>query len=166
MSITFKIKTELPNGCYPANLSVLRLTQLESGQRGGYQRVRGHLQPLRGFTLIELIVVMAIIAVLLTIAVPRYFHSVEKSKEAVLHQNLTLTRQTIDKFYGDTGKYPETLDELVTKKYLRTLPGDPITESNTTWVIIPPESADKGGVFDLKSGAPGQALDGTNYKDW
>jgi len=119
-----------------------------------------------GFTLIELLVVMAIIAVLLTIAVPRYFHSVEKSKEAVLHQNLVLTRQTIDKFFSDTGKYPETLDDLVAKKYLRTLPFDPITESTATWVLIAPESADKGAVFDIKSGAQGTALDGSAYKDW
>lgn len=119
-----------------------------------------------GFTLIELLVVMAIIATLLTIAVPRYFHSLEKSKESVLHQNLVLTRQALDKFYSDNGKYPDTLDELVGKKYLRSLPYDPITESNTTWVIIAPDTSDKGAVYDIKSGAPGNALDGTEYKDW
>jgi general secretion pathway protein G len=119
-----------------------------------------------GFTLIELIVVMAIIAVLLTIAVPRYFHSVEKSKEAVLHQNLVLTRQVVDKFFSDNGKYPESLDELVTKKYLRSLPYDPITESTTTWEIIAPDTAGKGAVYDVKSGAPGNALDGSEYKSW
>ena len=119
-----------------------------------------------GFTLIELLVVMSIIAVLLTIAVPRYFHSVEKSKESVLRQNLTMTRQTIDKYFSDNGKYPDTLEDLVTKRYLRTLPYDPITESFTSWLIIAPVSADKGSVFDIKSGAPGQALDGTAYKDW
>lgn len=120
----------------------------------------------KGFTLIELLVVMSIIAVLLTIAVPRYFHSVDKSKEGVLLQNLTVTRQTIDKYYSDNGKYPDTLDDLVTKKYLRTLPYDPITESYTSWLIIAPTATDKGSVFDIKSGAPGQALDGTAYKDW
>jgi general secretion pathway protein G len=120
----------------------------------------------RGFTLIELLVVMAIIGTLLTIAVPRYFHSVEKSKEAVLHQNLALTRQVLDKFYSDNGKYPDSLDDLVSKKYLRSLPYDPITESTTTWSIIGSDTPEKGAVFDIKSGASGQGLDGTEYKDW
>ncbi len=119
-----------------------------------------------GFTLIELLVVMAIIAVLLTIATPRYFHSVDKSKEAVLHQNLELTRQSIDKYFSDNGKYPDSLDDLVQKKYLRTLPYDPITESNSTWVILAPASADKGAVYDIKSGALGASSNGTDYKDW
>lgn len=120
----------------------------------------------KGFTLIELLVVMAIIGTLLTIAVPRYFHSVEKSKEAVLHQNLALTRQALDKFFGDNGKYPDSLDDLVSKKYLRSLPYDPIAESNTAWLIIAPDTSEKGGVFDIKSGATGLGLDGTEYKDW
>jgi len=124
------------------------------------------IQRKNGFTLIELIVVMAIIGVLLTVAVPRYFHSVDKSKEAVLHQNLELTREALDKYFSDNGKYPDTLDDLVTKKYLRTAPYDPITESATTWVIIAPDSADKGAVYNIKSSAEGTALDGSNYKDW
>ncbi|NOU01064.1 MAG: prepilin-type N-terminal cleavage/methylation domain-containing protein [Gallionella sp.] len=119
-----------------------------------------------GFTLIELLVVMAIIGTLLTIAVPRYFRSVEKSKEAVLHQNLALTRQVLDKFYSDNGKYPDSLDDLVTKKYLRSLPYDPITESTTTWSIVGSDNPEKGAVFDIKSGASGQGLDGSEYKDW
>lgn len=120
----------------------------------------------KGFTLIELLVVMAIIATLLTIAVPRYFHSVEKSKEAVLHQNLALTREVLDKYYGDNGKYPDSLDELVSKKYLRSLPSDPFTGSSTTWLIVPPDSPEKGGVSDIRSSAPGNARDGSAYKDW
>ena len=119
-----------------------------------------------GFTLIELLVVMAVIALLLTIATPRYFGSVDKSKEVVLRQNLTLTREALDKFYGDTGKYPDSLEALVSKKYLRRLPIDPITESNNTWIIVPPEDQDKGGVFDIKSGAPGNAKDGVVYSEW
>ena len=119
-----------------------------------------------GFTLIELLVVMAIIGTLLTIAVPRYFHSVERSKEAVLHQNLALTRQVLDKYFSDNAKYPDSLEDLVNKKYLRNFPYDPITESTTTWVIIPPDVPEKGTVFDIKSGAPGKALDGSDYKDW
>jgi general secretion pathway protein G len=121
---------------------------------------------IRGFTLIELLVVMAIIGTLLTIAVPRYFHSVEKSKEAVLHQNLALTRQVLDKYFSDNGKYPDSLDDLVSKKYLRSPPYDPITESSTSWLIIAPDNIEKGAVFDIKSGAPGNALDGSEYKDW
>ena len=119
-----------------------------------------------GFTLIELLVVMAIIGTLLTIAVPRYFHSVEKSKETVLHQNLALTRQVLDKYFSDHGKYPDSLDDLVSKKYLRSLPYDPITESTTTWQIVASDTPEKGAVYDIKSGASGQGLDGTEYKDW
>ena len=120
----------------------------------------------KGFTLIELLVVMAIIATLLTIAVPRYFHSVEKSREAVLHQDLSTMRDAIDKYYGDNGQYPDALETLVEKKYLRAIPVDPITETASTWVPVPPPEADKGGVFDVKSGAPGKGLDGTAYADW
>lgn len=119
-----------------------------------------------GFTLIELLVVLSIISLLLTLAVPRYFHSVENSRETVLRENLALTRQALDKFYGDNGKYPDGLDMLVSKKYLRSLPLDPITSSNTTWIIVPPDVAEKGGVYDVKSGAPGKARDGSEYKDW
>lgn len=120
----------------------------------------------RGFTLIELLVVMAIIGTLLTIAVPRYFHSVEKSKEAVLRQNLELTRQALDKFFSDNGKYPDSLEDLVNKKYLRSVPYDPITENSTSWLIIASDTPEKGAVYDIKSGATGLGLDGTEYKDW
>lgn len=119
-----------------------------------------------GFTLIELLVVMAIIATLLTIAVPRYFHSVDKSREAVLHQNLALTRDVLEKYYADNGRYPDSLDELVSKKYLRSLPADPFTGDATTWLIVPPDAPEKGGVYDIRSGAPGNARDGSAYKDW
>jgi general secretion pathway protein G len=119
-----------------------------------------------GFTLIELLVVMAIIATLLTLAVPRYFASLEKSREAVLHANLTLMRQTLDKYYGDKGKYPDALDELVVSKYLRSVPTDPITESNATWIVVPPEQPEMGGVYDVRSGAQGNARDGSAYLDW
>ena len=119
-----------------------------------------------GFTLVELLVVMAIIATLLTLAVPRYFGSVEKSKEAVLKQNLSTLRDSLDKYYADTGRYPDSLDDLVTKKYLRNIPLDPLTESASTWVLIPPVEPGKGAVYDVKSGAQGKAGDGTAYGDW
>lgn len=118
------------------------------------------------FTLIELLVVMAIIAVLLTLAVPRYFHSVDKSKEAVLQQSLVTIRDAIDKYYSDKGKYPDTIEDLVTQKYLRKPPVDPITESATTWVTVPPEDPEKGNVYDIKSGAEGKSRDGTPYSEW
>jgi len=120
----------------------------------------------KGFTLIELIIVMAIVALLLTLAAPRYFHSIERSKEAVLRANLATTREALDKFRGDTGKYPDRLEVLVEKRYLKALPYDPINESRDNWTIVPPESTEKGGVFDLHSSAEGNGLDGTPYKDW
>ncbi len=120
----------------------------------------------RGFTLVELLVVMAIIAMLLSLAAPRYFNSVDKSKEAVLRENLSTTRQALDKYFGDNGKYPDALDDLVARKYLRGLPVDPFTGSASTWVVVPPDTPDKGGVYDIRSGAPGNGSDGTPFKDW
>ena len=119
-----------------------------------------------GFTLIELMVVMVVVALLLTLAVPRYFHSVERAREAVLKQDLSVMRDAIDKHYADTGRYPPTLEDLVQRKYLRGIPPDPITESAETWGIIPPADATLGGVYDVKSGAPGKAIDGSQYDQW
>jgi general secretion pathway protein G len=119
-----------------------------------------------GFTLIELLVVLAIIATLLTIAVPRYYASLDRSKEAVLKENLYQLRDAIGKYYADKGKYPETLEALATDKYLRKVPLDPITESATTWQVVAPEDPQKGGVFDVKSGAQGKGLDGTEFSAW
>lgn len=118
-----------------------------------------------GFTLIELLVVLAIVALLLTLAVPRYFQSIDASKETVLVENLRAARETIDKFYADSGRYPESLEELVEKKYLRALPVDPITESTTTWMVVAPEDSDKGNVYDIKSGAEGVTRDGKAFSD-
>lgn len=119
-----------------------------------------------GFTLIELLVVLSIIALLLTIAVPRYFHSTDRAKEAVLKENLAQMRGAIDKYYGDRGRYPDALDDLVEKKYLRRIPPDPITDSAQTWVTLASSEAGMGSVFDVKSGAPGTAMDGTPYSGW
>jgi len=117
----------------------------------------------RGFTLIELLVVMVILSILLTVALPRYFGSVEKSKEAVLRDDLMLMRDSIDKYFADTGRYPDALADLVTKRYLRAVPVDPITESADSWVIVAPEDTTKGAVYDIHSGAQGNALDGKPY---
>ena len=120
----------------------------------------------KGFTLIELLVVLAIIATLLTIAVPRYYSSIDRSKEAVLKENLYQVRDAIGKYYADRGKYPESLAALATDKYLRKLPLDPITDSDATWIVVPPEDPQKGGVFDVRSGAQGKGLDGTEFSTW
>lgn len=120
----------------------------------------------KGFTLIELLVVLGIVALMLTLAVPRYFPSIDKSKEVVLADNLRNMRTLIDQYYGDTGRYPDSLEQLVEKKYLRALPVDPITDSETTWVIVPPEDGGKGGVYNIKSGAPGNDRSGKPYADW
>lgn len=121
----------------------------------------------RGFTLIELMVVLTIVGLLLSVAVPRYFHSVQRSKENILRANIVTTRDALDKYVGDNGRYPETLEQLVEKRYLRAMPYDPVTDSTTTWVLVPSQRTDRpGAVADLRSGAQGQASDGTAYADW
>jgi general secretion pathway protein G len=117
----------------------------------------------RGFTLLELLVVMAIIGTLLTIAVPRYFRSLEHSKFVILKQDVTTLRESIDRFYGDTGKYPESLDILVARQYLRAIPVDPITKSAGTWIVVRAEDPDDTGVKDVHSGAEGEGEQGTPY---
>jgi general secretion pathway protein G len=116
----------------------------------------------RGFTLIELLVVMAIIAILLTIATPRYFQHVDRARESALRETLAVVRDSIDKFYGDTGRYPTELEELVSKRYLRKLPMDPFSESTESWVIVPPPN-EFTGVWDLKSGAGGESKPYAQY---
>ena len=119
-----------------------------------------------GFTLIELLVVLAILMLLLTVATPRYLGGVDRAKEAVLRQNLTVMREAVDKFYGDQARYPYTLEELVERKYIRNVPVDPVTESAKTWIIVPPSDGAQGAVYDLQSGATGPAQDGSSYGDW
>ena len=118
-----------------------------------------------GFTLIELLVVMAIIATLLSIVVPRYFNSLDRSKETVLRHDLNIMRDAIDKFHSDIGKYPLSLDELAERRYLRVVPVDPLTESAETWVVISPPN-DTEGVYDVRSGSAEKAQDGTFYETW
>ena len=119
-----------------------------------------------GFTLIELLVVLAIISLMLTLAAPRYFHSLDVSKETILMENLRTVRETLDKFYGDNGRYPDSLDELVERHYLRNLPFDPMTEGFDTWVFIPPGNGKAGKIYDLKSGADGVAQDGRALREF
>lgn len=121
----------------------------------------------KGFTLIELLVVMSVIATLLTIAVPRYFQHLDRAREAALRESLAVMRDALDKYRGDTGRYPDTLEELVTKRYLRKVPPDPITESSETWVLVPPpDEPGSRKVWDVHSGAEGHGLNGSDYSTW
>ncbi len=119
----------------------------------------------KGFTLIELLVVLAILGLLLGLALPRYFHAIESSKETVLTENLRITREAIDKFYGDTGRYPDSLDELVDKRYLRAVPFDPVADSASAWIITAPQEGIAGNVYDLHSGAEGAGRDGRPFAE-
>jgi general secretion pathway protein G len=119
-----------------------------------------------GFTLIELLVVMTIIGVLLTIAVPRYFRTVERSKETVLRHDLAVVRESIDKYYADLGQYPDALPALVDKNYIRSVPIDPFTKSAATWLMVASEDPDHPGVRDIHSGSPDTASDGSPFVSW
>jgi general secretion pathway protein G len=119
-----------------------------------------------GFTLIELLVVLGIVALLLTLAVPRFFPSVDKTRETILAENLRTTRAVIDQFYADTGRYPDSLDQLVEKKYLPRLPFDPVLDSDAGWVVVPPEDPARGNVYDIHSGAEGKGRNGKPYAEW
>lgn len=120
----------------------------------------------RGFTLLELLVVMAIIATLLTIAVPRYFKSLDRSKETVLRQDLSTMREQIDRYSGDKGHYPETLEALIEDHYLRSLPVDPFTGDSEHWLAIASDEPENPGVKDVKSGADGTGENGIPYAEW
>jgi general secretion pathway protein G len=142
----------------------------------------------RGFTLIELLVVLAILALLLTIATPRYIHHVQRAKEATLRSSLKVMREAIDKYQGDHGRLPASLDELVDRNYLKAIPVDPITDKRDGWIVLGeadmPAPAGAGtlapgsarsaasdthrdpGIADVRSGAPGNGDDGTPFQQW
>ena len=119
----------------------------------------------QGFTLIELLVVLAIIALLTTIALPRYFQSVDRSKEVILVENLRASRDAIDKFYADRGRYPNSLLELVELRYLRSVPVDPITGNDQTWILVPTTNEAEGAFLDIRSGAEGNRSDGKPFSE-
>jgi general secretion pathway protein G len=123
----------------------------------------------RGFTLVELIVVMAIVALLASIATPRYFRSVERAKENALRTSLSVMRDAIDQFTADKGRYPASLGELIEVRYVREMPEDPFTGRRDSWIELqpPPDSgSERGGLYDVRSGAAGRASDGRLYADW
>ena len=124
------------------------------------------LEKTRAFTLIEVLVSLAIVGTILAIAAPRYFSNVDKTKEVVLRENLYVLRDALDKFYSDQNRYPAALEDLVTQKYLRNIPIDPFTQSVNSWIPVPPTDAAMGGVYDVKSSAPNKARDGSWFKDW
>jgi general secretion pathway protein G len=120
----------------------------------------------RGFTLIELLIVMAIIGTLLSIAVPRYFRSLQHARETVLKQDLMILREAIDKYYADLNLYPETLPALAEKRYIRAVPVDPFTKLADTWTLVPSDDPDHAGIRDVHSGAADVASDRTAVASW
>ena len=124
-----------------------------------------------GFTLVELLVVISMISVLAAMGMVQYKNSVRRTQEVTLKHDLFHMRDAIDQYYADKGKYPASLDSLVTDGYMRRIPEDPITQSSSTWQTIPaePDPANpsaESGIYDVKSGATGTSLDGSSYSDW
>jgi general secretion pathway protein G len=125
----------------------------------------------RGFTIIELLVVVSLIVILSTMGMTQYRTSVIHAREATLKEDLFRLRDAIDQYYADKGQYPSTLDALVSDGYLRKIPDDPLTKSSSTWQTVPAEPDPNNpvaepGVYDVKSGSDATALDGTKYADW
>jgi general secretion pathway protein G len=125
----------------------------------------------RGFTLIEVLVVITLIVVLASMGMASYQNSVQRSREAVLKEDLFRMRDAIDQYYADKNKYPQSLADLVTDKYLREIPKDPMTNSADTWTTVPAEvdaanPAAEPGVYDVKSGSDKTSLEGSKYADW
>lgn len=119
-----------------------------------------------GFTLIELLIVLAIVALLLTVAVPRYTGALDAANDRALRDNLNVLRVTLDRYYSDKGRYPDTLEELVGARYLRAVPPDPVTGSSATWIAVAPGAPAQGGIADVRSGAPGSNRQGLPYADY
>ena len=125
----------------------------------------------RGFTMIELMVVMFLISVLAAMGMAQYRNSVIYSRESVLKEDLFRMRDAIDQYYADKGQYPSTLDALVSDGYVRKIPEDPFTHNSTSWQTVPAEPdpnnpTAEAGVYDVKSGSDATAIDGSKYAEW
>lgn len=122
----------------------------------------------RGFTFVEIMIVLVVIGILVTLAQPSFSTSVQRAREAALQENLFILRDVIDQYFADHGEYPPSLEELVEQRYLRKIPKDPITASDTTWLLVYATNEDgvEEGIFDVKSGSESTAFDGTPYGDW
>jgi len=122
----------------------------------------------RGFTFVEIMIVLVIIGILVTLAQPSFTTSVQRAREAALKENLFVMRDVIDQHYADHGEYPPSLEVLIEKRYLRKVPKDPITGTEATWVLVHDQNEDgmEAGIFDIKSGSDQAAMDGTAYNSW
>jgi general secretion pathway protein G len=134
-------------------------------------RARGAITSPRGFTMIELLIVLSLLMILATMGMTQYRSSQTYAKEAVLKTDLFRMREAIDQYYADKGQYPATLDALVSDGYMRKMPEDPFTKSSSSWQAVPAEPdpnnpAAEPGVYDVKSGSDASALDGTKYSEW
>jgi general secretion pathway protein G len=139
---------------------------MRNGEKGHVTGFKAPIHiPAQGFTIIELLVVMAVLAVLASLVAPRYMDRVDTARETVLRQDLQGLRTAIDQFYRDQARYPEGLEELVAKRYVRAIPVDPITEQASSWVAVPSKDGSPG-VFDIRSGSPLKARDGSTYASW
>jgi general secretion pathway protein G len=144
---------------------------MELSIQNGKLKCRDRLKRLRGFTFVELMVVITIIVILITMAIPIYNRSITRAKESVLKNNLFTMRTVIDNYTYDKQKAPQSLQELVTEGYLRQLPMDPMTGSNQGWRTIMEDASQsinqsEPGIFDIKSSSDKMSLDGTLYSDW
>lgn len=124
------------------------------------------LRTRRGYTLIEMLIVLSIISILATMAMPSFQKSLIRAKETNLRRTLFIMRDTIDQFYADQGRYPNSLEDLETEKYIRQVPIDPFTGQSDTWVTIPPEGFAEGNVYDVHSGSDKIGLEGVPYNEW
>jgi general secretion pathway protein G len=125
----------------------------------------------RGFTLVEVLIVLTLIVILAGISMPQYQNSVKRSREAVLKEDLFRMRDVMSQYYADKNKWPQSLQDLVSEGYLREVPKDPFTNSTETWVTVaadpdPSNPSAEPGIQDVKSGSEDTALDGTRYADW
>lgn len=117
----------------------------------------------KGFTLVELLVVLAVVVLLAGLAAPAVHTSIKKAEESVLKKNLQVLRKALDDYYADRGRYPAVIEELAEKKYIRKIPEDPVTGSVSTWILL---ESPEGGIYDIRSGAYEKSMEGDDYYDW